>query len=417
MKKLIVFASLLVTSLAAMAQGLLIQQGNVTYAYPFDEDAVMTMDGTTLTVNGYEFDLTQVDEIRGTSQLVVPQQVSVNYSGATATVMISGDLAGRVIPTIDGAHVSVTDNVVKETEEQEFPEVTYVLSGASGDGSFQQNGSYKATVSLAGVSLESTACPFEIVNGKRIDIVVAEGTQNTFKDGSNNFRKSAFWVKGHAEFSGAGVLNVTGTARHAYSSNEYTLLKKSFTGTLNVLSSAEDALHVDQYFEQRNGNVVLKNVGGDGLDVSATEEASDLNNGQVLISGGTFTVDVAADDTKGLKSETDMTLTGGRVTAFNSGNGTKGLSVGGNLLVQQDPEAASNVLPYVYVESTGDEYTDPVTKDTSKCRGIKVKGNFTFDGGTIERAATSTVKATKIISVDGTYTYKSGILKNCSISL
>ena len=42
----------------------------------------------------------------------------------------------------------------------------------------------------------------------------------------------------------------------------------------------------------------------------------------------------------------------------------------------------------------------------SKCRGIKVKGNYTFDGGNISMNVTG--KKAKGISCDGTYTYKSG---------
>ena len=415
MKKFFLTMSFAVATLALQAQGLLVQMGNVTYAYPYDETTTMDFDGTTLTINGFDFDVTQIDQIVGTSETIEPQQVTVAYNSTSATARISGDLAGRVAATISGADVSVTDNVVKETETQEFPEVTYVLSGASSEGSFQLNGSYKSTVSLNGVSLESSACPMEILNGKRIDIQLVEGTQNTFKDGTNNLRKSAFFVKGHAEFTGAGVLNITGSVRHAYSSNEYTLLKNSFTGTINILSAAGDAMHVEQYFEQRNGNIVMQNMLGDGLDVSVTQDPTDINNGQLFISGGTLKATVTADDTKGVKCDSTATISGGQITLINSGDGSKGMSVGGSLLVQQDPLEGANVRPYIFLESTGDEYTDPVTSETSKCRGIKVKGDFTFNGGTIERGANSTIKKSKMIGVDGTYTYISGVFKEISM--
>lgn len=42
----------------------------------------------------------------------------------------------------------------------------------------------------------------------------------------------------------------------------------------------------------------------------------------------------------------------------------------------------------------------------SKCRGIKVKGDFTFDGGNINMTVTD--QKAKGISVDGLYTYKQG---------
>jgi hypothetical protein len=50
--------------------------------------------------------------------------------------------------------------------------------------------------------------------------------------------------------------------------------------------------------------------------------------------------------------------------------------------------------------------------DESKCRGIKGKKDFTFDGGKILISATG-VKS-KAISIDGNYYYKSGSL-NCAV--
>jgi hypothetical protein len=61
---------------------------------------------------------------------------------------------------------------------------------------------------------------------------------------------------------------------------------------------------------------------------------------------------------------------------------------------------------------TGTTYMPDDPELESKCRGIKVKGDFTFDGGTIRIAATG--KKSKAISVDGVYTYKSGSI-NCAV--
>lgn len=402
-------------TLGLMAQSMHVHESNVTYSYPYDLTSTMTFSTNTLTINGDQYNLSDIDRITGTADKVESGQVYVTYSGESATVTMSGELRSRILVSITRADVILTDNAQAEAGV-ELPEVTYHLSGTSSEGSFQQVGSYKSSVSLEGISLESSACPFAIDNGKRIDIILSEGSQNTFRDGSNNFRKSAFWIKGHAELSGAGTLNINGTQRHAYSSNEYTLLKNSFTGTINILGAAADGMHVEQYYEQRNGNVTFKNVEGDNLDVSATTEPTDEYNGQVIISGGTFTAEAAADDTKCIKNDTDMSISGGKLYLRCTGNGTKGLSVGNNLLIEQDVNAASNTLPYIYMLATGSEYVNPAdATDTSKCRGIKVKGNFTFNGGLLERDLSSTIKAAKIISVDGTYTYKAGAFKNCSL--
>ena len=61
---------------------------------------------------------------------------------------------------------------------------------------------------------------------------------------------------------------------------------------------------------------------------------------------------------------------------------------------------------------TGTTYMPGDALLESKCRGIKVKGNFTFDGGDIRISATGA--KSKAISVDGRYIYKKGTL-NCPV--
>lgn len=415
-RKMLSLVAFAVGCMAASAQSLNVHLGSVTYSYPYDETTSMVYGTNTLTINGEDYELSQITGITGSAEKIAPSQVYVKYEGASASVVVSGELRGRVSAELNGANVTLTDNaVLAEGALSTIPEVTYHLSGTSTDGSFTQQGSYKCSISLEGVSLQSSDCPMQIENGKRIDILLAEGTQNTFQDGSNNFRKSAFYVKGHAEFNGAGTLNITGTQKHAYSSNEYTLLKQSFTGAINILGAVGDGMHVDQYYDQRGGAVKFENVMGDNLDVASTLDAADELNGQILISGGTISCRTSADDTKCIKSETSMTIRGGMLYLTCATDGSKGLSVGTDLLVEQDVTAGNNERPYIYMYASGDTYEDPATQETSKCRGIKVKGNFTFAGGTIERDANSLVKSTKIISVDGTYTYQKGEYKNCLV--
>ncbi len=413
MKRALLLCAVVVGVLGAMAQSLNVHEGAVTYSYAFNPATTMTYGTNSLTINGEAFDLSAISSITGSNETIGAAQVFVQYEGAEARVVISGDLRGRVSAHIQGADVTLTDIAAETPETPELAEVTYHLSGFSNDGSFTQNGSYKCSISLEGISLQSNACPFQIENGKRIEIAVAEGTQNTFTDGSNNLRKSAFWIKGHAEFTGAGTLNITGTQRHAYSSNEYTLLKRSFTGAFNILGAAGDGLHVDQYFEMRAGNLTISHVAGDNIDVGCTTTAEDEFNGQVIISGGVIKCTADADDTKCIKSETAMTINGGRIELRCLADGSKGLSVGTDLLVEQDVTAAANASPYIYMLATGGTYESGT--DSSKCRGMKIKGSFTFNGGTIERDATSTVKSTSIISHDGSYIYKSGAFKNCAV--
>lgn len=154
-------------------------------------------------------------------------------------------------------------------------------------------------------------------------------------------------------------------------------------------------MHVEQYFKMEGGTVNIRGTKGDCVDVSAAKNITDEFNGQVFIEGGSLTMDVAADDVKGLKSDAEFTISGGTVTASVSGLGTKGISSGGNLLINQTSGNASLVKMTV----TGTTYMsgDPLLE--SKCRGIKVKGEFTFDGGTIDIIATGA--KSKAISCGG----------------
>jgi len=404
MKHLLLTLLLSTVSASLSAQSLRIYRGQVCVAVPADEAGDMTYaDGQTLSVLGQTYDLSSVDSIVVSAEDVAAASVGVTYADNVARIIVSADIYPQLTITATGANVSI----VAGSELQE--EVTYTLSGASSNGSFYMDGSYKATVAFAGLTLTNTqGAAVTIDDGKRIAIVVSDGTVNTLADATGGTQKACFFVNGHPEFSGAGTLILTGNTKHAFASDEYTLLKKNF-GTLQVLAAASDGLHVGQYFRMKGGTLSISGTKGDGIDVSATKDADDELNGQVLIENGQIAIDVAADDVKGIKCDSLMTLSGGSVTANVSGNGSKGISVGTNLLVDQSSGNATSISMSV----TGTTYMPDDPDLESKCRGIKVKGDFTFDGGNISISATG--KKAKAISVDGNYYYKSGTI-DCAVS-
>ncbi len=387
---------------SASAQTLYVKMGDVTVAHAVSDLGEMTFGGISVQIGDITYYVSDIDAISYSDDTVTPQTVSVAYNGSSATTVITADVFNMLNYTLSGADVSFTQNPSLEQE------INYVLSGTSTNGSFFMDGDYKATVTLNGLNLASTSgYAIDIENGKRIDVVLADGTTNTLSDAASGTQKACFMIDGHPEFSGSGTLSITGNAKHAFAADEYTLLKSSFTGTINVLGAASDGLHIGQYLEMRNGNIVFAAApSGDGIDVDSTKTATDELNGQILISGGNITIPALSDDTKGLKSASHTTISGGTLQITASGNGTKGISVGGNLLVNNADGATS-----INVTASGTTYAKG-TVDESKCRGIKVKGNFTFNGGNIAVSATGT-KA-KAVVVDGTYTYQSGTI-NCSV--
>lgn len=403
MKQLFLTLALAGTTLTAAAQTLRIEQGSVTTAFDASTmgEAVFTPGNTTFTIGGKTYEIANVDRMTINATPMATATVGVVYNGNSAQVELSGDLAPYLTVVVEGANVNITaDPLLQE-------EVTYTLSGSSDAGSFTMEGDYKATVALNGVSLTSNTVDLpamNILNGKRINILV-NGT-NSFADCAGGTHKGAFFINGHPEFEGSGTLNITGNSKHAYVSDEYSQFKKGFTGTINVLGAVSDAFHIDQYLLLQGGTFTMKNVGGDGFDISLTNDAADEFNGEVFIEGGAILLDVVAHDTKGIKCDGQMTISGGKISGKVSGNGTKGISVDGDLTIKG---VANN--PLIDLTVTGTTYAAG-TADESKCRGIKGKGDFLFDGGTIKISATGA--KSKAISIDGTYTYKSGSL-NCAV--
>ena len=394
-------AALLLTGAAlpeqATAQRLRIHCGPTTFVTSAEKAGQMSIAANGMLQLGETSIATaQIDSITVDRETYNPLAIAVSYSDTGARLTVPCHLKDKLTITVDAAKVGF----VQAADLQE--EVTYTLSGTSTNGSFAMDGEYKAGLVLNGLTLTNTAGPaIDIANGKRINVTLPAETTTTLTDGAGGLHKACFFINGHAEFAGAGTLKLTGNTKHAYASDEYTQFKPTF-GQLNVLKSVSDGLHVEQYLQVQGGNFTFAQVGGDNIDVSITNNPADSLNGQVFIEGGTLTLDVAANDTKGMKCDSLMTITGGTIKATVSGLGTKGISVGTDLLIAQPTTTATLIDMAV----TGTTYMPGDALLESKCRGIKVKGDFTFDGGTIKISATGT--KSKAISVDGDYTYKSG---------
>lgn len=404
MKKIFSLISLMVICASALAQTAKIHCGPFTYTAPVSELSRITTstDGTMVNFDTYELLTTEIDSVTFDYQTYDTKTIAVDYNATCAHITMPLALRQKFTHNVQGAHVELyVDSLYQE-------ELTYHLSGTSENGSFTMDGEFKSTIILDNVSLSSNIGEaFNIKNGKRINIQLSEGSVNHFSDAAGGTHKACFFVNGHAEFSGNGTLNLMGNTKHAYASDEYTQFEAGF-GTLNVLGAVGDGMHIEQYLLAQGGTYNIKGTSGDCIDVSITKDPLEEYNGQVMIENGHFNLDVAADDIKGLKCDSAMTISGGNIQATVSGNGTKGISVGTNLLISQK----TSIPTLVKMTVTGTTYMPGDATLESKCRGIKVKGDFTFDGGTIDIIATGA--KSKEISVDGYYTYKNGSI-NCYV--
>ena len=254
------------------------------------------------------------------------QNVSVVYSDDTATVTVDSIIAPYLTITQSGAHVSIAQ------KSSLAKEITYKLSGSSTDGEFYMSGSYKATLELNGLTLTNntpvySGAAIHIQNGKRIKVKVMTGTTNTLVDASTGTQKGGFYIKGHAEFSQQGTLNVVGNVKHAIKAGEYITLKNA---TINITSAVADGISCNQFFLMESGTINISGTADDGIqcdlegDTSTGEidEHEDEDSGNIYIEGGTININCTAVAAKGITGVGDMKISGGTITVTTSGNGT-----------------------------------------------------------------------------------------------
>ena len=354
---------------------------------------------------GYSLVLTDLPDSITFSKPDMMRTVSIVYSGTTATVTIPASLSNEV--TCSSGNSS---NVVL-TNTNTDDEIAYAVSGSSSAGSLTIASDYKMTVYLNGVSLTSTkGAAIDLQCGKRIDMIMGDGTTNSLADYASGTQKACLNTKGHIELSGAGTLYVTGNCNHAIRAKEYMKVKKTVKA-INIMKAANDAIHVGQYFQMNGGTLnITSTTTNDGIQAEReTDDNGNIvveeeNTGEVIIKGGTLNITMNNnEDAKGIKAEGDITISGGSFNINADANGSRGIQTDGDLTISEDDATTTMVIA-----ATGGKCTVAADKDDPhKCWGIKVDGNMTVNGGTITVTKNgSTTK--KGIKVGGTYTKKGG---------
>ena len=319
--------------------------------------------------------------------------VSVVYDATSATVTVAEDVASYLTVTKSGAHVSIT-------QSSSLPdEVTYTLSGSSSDGSFYMDGELKATVVLNGLTLTSTkGAAINIENGKRIEVVLADGTTNSLTDNSSGTQKGAMMINGHTEFSGGGTLNLTGKTKHAFWGDEYVVFKKSL-GTINVLSAVTDGFNVNQYIEMNGGTISIKSVGDEGIQASIEDGSESYDDGSFFMNGGTLTI--ATTDGKGIKAEGDIEINDGELSI--NASGSEGMEAGSLITINGGK---------VFVQSYDDAINSGshmtinggyIMAYSSNNDGIDSNGNTYIEGGNIFAISKSSPEVAIDANTEGGY--------------
>ncbi|MBQ8969622.1 MAG: carbohydrate-binding domain-containing protein [Bacteroidaceae bacterium] len=405
MKRITILLSCILVSLgmAAQSQMRLWHGGESTRINLSDaQNMVFGSGGTTVSIAGTTYQTSAIDS------LTMIHQVTVTFNGNSVTTSIPAAVAKDITAEADGAYLTITNNNVSN-------EVEFVLSGESSNGGFTYNGSYKATICLNGLTLTSQrGGAIDIQCGKRIALVLNDGTTNTLADYASGTQKACLYSKGHVEVEGTGTLNVTGNLTHAIKTKEYLQLKKS-TGAINIVKAAGDAIHVGQYYLQNGGSIsITSTTQADGiqaeyltLEDDITPDPNEENNGQVIIKGGTINIEMTHEDCKAIKADDLVTITGGTFDIKASGNGSRGIQTDGSMVIGES--GGTDASPTITISASGGLCTNEAdVDDPHRCMGIKVDGDLTVYAGTT--TVTNTGSKSRGIKVAGTYTKTGGVV-------
>lgn len=402
MRKHILTIALATISMAAQAQWMRVWQNGESTRYAISEAASIpyATAGSTVTIGGNDYSTADIDSI------TIVNPVTITWNGATASVDIPESVEG-VTATVTGGDV-VINNSGLDTEQE------FVLTGTSNAGSLTYNGAFKCKFHLAGVNLTSqTGAALDIQCGKRIDLILEEGTTNSLADAATGLQKAAFNCQGHLEVSGGGSLTVAGNCKHALRTNEYLLLKKS-TGAINITAAASDGIHCGEYFQMNGGQLTLTGISGDGLQVETDAKSTEELNGQLIMNGGSIDLTLSGEDTKGIRLDADATdativphlqLLGGtvNVTLTATALGSKAIASDGDFTI-----GSAATAPVITVNVAAGTYTDPDTEEENRATGLKADQTLTIAGGTTTVQATGAksrgVRAATLTATGGTLT-------------
>ncbi len=353
--------------------------------------------------------------------------IKVVFNGSSAEVTIPA--TASVVSSISGTYVTLKSTTIEE-------EYIYDIYGSTTDGSLTIIGDYKLTLKLNGVNITSQkGAAIDVECGKRIDVVLAEGSVNTLCDYANGSQKAAFYTSGHPEFAGNGTLNVTGNLKHAICAKEYLQIKKT-VGTINVLSAVSDGIHCgkakvnndNNYFQMNGGTLNISNVGGDCIDsddygtvlikggtlnltVSGTDVDGIKADSTLTITGGTINIDVTGQQSTGIKTNWEAYLKGGDITINVSGDGSKGIRGKQQTTKTVNYGGSINFSDSTKVKVIASGGSVVASGDETKCMGMSVDADLNHTGGIVyiwakgDNSYTYSVKGTESTTT-GFYTEK-----------
>ena len=296
--------------------------------------------------------------------------VSSAYTSSNATLISFTDSAVTADGKYSGYEIEGTDVSITAAG-------TYVFSGDCDDGSITvKKGVTGVTLVLNGLTLTNAdSAAITLNKTAEAALIAAAGSENTVADTAGaNDENAAVKVKSGASLSlsGTGTLTACGNAKNGIKGASDAVITVDEL-TLNI-EAADDGLSCDDELTIKGGRVNIT-AGGDAVkaspDTDDTENPDTTSLGSVTISGGTLTLDAAAD---GIQADGDLTISGGTFAVTANGG-----------------------------------HTTTLSDDDASCKGLKAGKTLTVSGGTFTMdSADDALHANDVTVSGGTLTLASG---------
>lgn len=209
---------------------------------------------------------------------------------------------------------------------------TYIIEGSLTDGQIVVSDSLSKSdnvaITLNGVNVASSdSAPFNGAGGK-IELTLADGTENTFTDTakytnytSSKEPKGCVYSRRDLDIGGAGTLVVNANVKNGIVCGADLKIKK---GANLEVTAVNNAVKGDNgvEFTSKTG-VVNITAGGDAIKSDAIDTDTGMleqDKGYVLIAGGIFTLNADGD---GIQADNYCSITGGRLDITSGAEGIK----------------------------------------------------------------------------------------------
>ena len=292
------------------------------------------------------------------------------YTSSNATLISFTDSAVTADGKYSGYEIEGTDVSITAAG-------TYVFSGDCDDGSITvKKGVTGVTLVLNGLTLTNAdSAAITLNKTAEAALIAAAGSENTVADTAGaNDENAAVKVKSGASLSlsGTGTLTACGNVKNGIKGASDAVITVDEL-TLNI-EAADDGLSCDDELTILGGRVNIT-AGGDAVkaspDTDDTENPDTTSLGNVTVSGGTLTLDAAAD---GIQADGDLTISGGTFAVTANGG-----------------------------------HTTTLSDEDASCKGLKAGKTLTVSGGTFTvDSADDALHANDVTVSGGTLTLASG---------